>query len=478
MKPSAFPLVAAALLAVLPSVSAADTKDDPLAPWRSGVKISPAAPKEGRHTMHSYFNTCPESPDGKFVLFYSSTALDGHHGEVVIRDRASGEEKVLATNINAEDAHRVACQQWVSGGKRVVFHGERGGDWFTWCVDLDTMKERVLAKNQLAGWGQPNADFVPLYSPHWNPGEHRDMDLINVATGEKTTPVTVDALKHAYPEWFAKAFGEQKPSIFFPILSPDLKRVFFKMALKTGDDPRSKSASAREGLICYSLAEKKFLYMNAKWGHPSWQPDSRHITEMHYTVFDSNDGSSVQNVGIPTKAERAKGADGGGKSAKTSGADAPIATTKAERAKAAAEGKVSATGKGTASDSAPAEGKAITKGKAAVATKPTAESTPATEAKMRDVSGDHPSVSPDGRLVVTDTIMTSFGGARNEWGVVLADTKGTGQIVLHKFDNSHGAKSWRVSHPHPVFSADGKRIYFNVSDGEFTRLFVAERANP
>ena len=157
---------------------------------------------------------------------------------------------------------------------------------------------------------------------------------------------------------------------------------------------------------------------------------------------------------------------------------APGATTKAERAKAAAEGKVPTKGKAPADGNAPGEGNAIVKGKGAVATKPTVESTPAIEVKMRDVSGDHPSVSPDGKLVVTDTIMTSFGGARNEWGVVLADTKGTGQIVIHKFDNSHGAKSWRVSHPHPVFSADGKRIYFNVSDGEFTRLFVAERTNP
>ena len=413
MNTSPLSLIAAALLALPLPLSAADNADDPLAPWRSGVKISVAAPKDGRHTMHSYFNTCPESPDGTRVLFYSSAAKDGHRGEVVVRDRASGEERVLATNINAEDAHRVACQQWLSGGKRVVFHGERDGEWNTWCVDLDTMKERILARGQLAGWGQPNADIVPLYSPHWKPGAHPDLDLINVATGEKQTPVTVDALKHAYPDWFAKTFGEQKPSIFFPILSPDLKRVFFKMALATGDDPRSKNASAREGLICYSLAEKKFLYMNPKWGHPSWQPDSRHITEMHFTVFDSNDGSVKANPGMPTKAARAN---------------------------AAADGKA------------------------------------APEFPLRDVSGDHPSVSPDGRLVVTDTIMTSFGGARNEWGVVLADTRGTGQIVLHHFDNSHGAKSWRVSHPHPVFSADGKRIYYNVSDGEFTRLHVVECA--
>ena len=414
MKPIPSLLFAAALSSLVTSPESARAEGDPLSPWRSGVRITVAAPKEGRHTIHSYFNTCPESPDGRFVLFFSSTAKDGHHGEVCIRDRKTGEEKVLATNINAEDAHRVACQQWVSGGKRVVFHGERDGEWFVGCVDLDVGKERILARGQLAGWGQPNADIVPLYSPHWRPGAHPDLDLINVATGEKTTPVTVDALKLAYPEWFAKTFGGQKPSIFFPILSPNLERVFFKMALATGEDPRSKSASARQGLICYSIAEKKFLFMSPKWGHPSWQPDSRHITEMHFTVIDSNDGKVTANPGMPTKAERAKAA---------------------------------------------ATGAALT-------------------SPMRDVSGDHPSVSPDGKLVVTDTTLENFGGKRTEWGVVLADTKGTGQIIVHKFDNSQGARSWRVAHPHPVFSADGKRIYYNVSDGEFTRLHVAECGKP
>jgi Tol biopolymer transport system component len=163
-------------------------------------------------------------------------------------------------------------------------------------------------------------------------------------------------------------------------------------------------------LICYDIADKKFLYMNAKWGHPSWWPDSRHITEMHFTTFDSDNGKSTANPGMPTKADRAK---------------------------AAAEGKEP-------------------------------------EARVHDVSGDHPSVSPDMKLLVTDTIMTALGGERNEWGVTLTDVKGSGQIVIHKFDNSHGAQSWRVSHPHPVFSADGRRIYFNVSSGQWTQLFVAE----
>jgi len=404
-------LLAVALLASA-LTARAETNDDPLAPWRSGVKISAVAPATERHTIHSYFNTCPESPDGRFVLFYASAARDGHRGEVCIRDRRTGEEKVLATNINAEDAHRAACQQWLSGGKRVVFHGEREGEWFVGCVDLDTAKERILARGQLAGWGQPNADLVPLYSPHWNPGAHRDLDLLNVATGEKHTAVTVEELKKTYPDWFGKTFGDKHPSIFFPVLSPNLQRVFFKMALATGEDPRSKNASARTGLICYSLAEKKFLYMSPKWGHPSWQPDSRHITEMHYATYDSNDGRSTPNPGMSTKAARAKAAS---------------------------------------------------------------EGTPVPATPLRDVTGDHPSMSPDGKLIVTDSVMTSFGGERNEWGIVLADPKGTGQIVIHQFDNSHGADSWRRSHPHPVFSADGKRIYFNVSSGPWTQLHVAER---
>ena len=59
-------------------------------------------------------------------------------------------------------------------------------------------------------------------------------------------------------------------------------------------------------------------------------------------------------------------------------------------------------------------------------------------------------------------------------GVVVGDLNGERYKILHRFDNSNGAKSWRVSHPHPYFSADGKRLYFNVSAGKWTELYVAE----
>ena len=59
----------------------------------------------------------------------------------------------------------------------------------------------------------------------------------------------------------------------------------------------------------------------------------------------------------------------------------------------------------------------------------------------------------------------------------MGDLRGKHHQLLHRFQNNRGAKSWRVNHPHPVFSADGKRIYFNVNAGDWTQLYVAELAD-
>ncbi len=379
-------------LALLAAVAAADARaaDDPLAPWRSGVKIRPVTTQTGRHTIHSYVNVCPESPDGRRILFFASTTPDSHRGELRILERATGEEKVLARNINTEDAHRAACQQWISRGRRVVYHDVRDGEWLVVAVDLETGKERVLARQRQLCWGQANSDLVPIYGQHWNPGAHCDLELLNVETGEIRTAVTADAVRAAYPELVSKLFGDKPMSVFFPILSPDLKRVFFKLASGGNGDFRSSKASTRLGLVCYDLENKRFLFATANWGHPAWHPDSRTIVQKGNYLFDSNDGRGRRIPDLP------------------------------------------------------------------------------------GFRGDHPTASPDGRLVVTDTTMDRFGGTEKEWGVALSDIRGKNHLILHRFDNSRGAKSWRKSHPHPVFSPDGRRIYFNVSSGDWTQLYVAE----
>lgn len=377
-------------LPLVAAVVTAHASPDPLAPWRDGVTVRVLSPQAGRHTIHSYFNTSPESPDGKRVLFFSSTAADGQRGEVCVLDRATGEERVLARDIHTEDAHRVACQQWVSGGKRAVYHNERDGEWSVAAVDVAEPRERVLARGRLVGFGQPHSDLVPVYGPHWEVRGHHDLDMLNVATGELRTVATAESVRAAYPAWAARQFGDKPLSIFFPNLSPDLKRVFFKMASPSGGEARSKSASDRQGLLCYGLEDSRFIYLREKWGHPAWTADSRTIVEMGNLLIDTDSGATRRVPGLPV------------------------------------------------------------------------------------FRGDHPSLSPDGRLLVTDTTLEKFGGKESEWGVIVADVQTGEHVFIHRFDNSRGAKSWRRSHPHPVFSPEGARIYFNVSATEWTQLHVAE----
>ncbi|QDU30741.1 hypothetical protein ETAA8_58890 [Anatilimnocola aggregata] len=379
------------------AVAAEPASPNSLATWeqKDNVKVSLVSDNE-RHSLHTYFNTSPESPDGKWVLFFASTAAHGHAGEIRIRERQSGEEIVLATDIATEDAHRAACQQWACGGKQVVFHNVLpDGQWAVMAVDVPTSdgkvgKPRVVTLGRQLGFGQPGHAVFPIYGPHWNPGDHRDLELVNIESGDVIkTGMTATGVREQFPEFIEKKFGDKPISIFFPILSPDRNRVFCKIASPAGGDFRSKAASFRFGQVAYDLKEQKFLSLTEQWGHPSWHPNSRDILDCG-RVIDCTTGKWQK---IPDYA------------------------------------------------------------------------------KYR---GDHPTYNPAATLFTTDTISEGFGGPAGYWDVVVGDVITGKTALVHRFDHSKGARSWRVSHPHPAFSADGKRLYFNVSDGPWTRVHVAE----
>src|SRR5262249_45937532 len=152
----------------------------------------------------------------------------------------------------------------------VVFHNLlKDGDWAVIGIDIKTGDEKLLARGRQLAFGQPTHDIVPLYGPHWNPGAHRGLELLNVETGKiEPTGVTPEAIQKAYPDWVKETFGAKPISVFFPLLSPDLGRVLFKVATPAGGDFRSKSASLRAGLLCYDLRMSAFLWRHNQWGHP------------------------------------------------------------------------------------------------------------------------------------------------------------------------------------------------------------------
>ncbi len=56
--------------------------DDPVQPWRENVIIRPVSEEPERHSIHSYYVANPESPDGRHLLFFTSTDPAGYVGEV------------------------------------------------------------------------------------------------------------------------------------------------------------------------------------------------------------------------------------------------------------------------------------------------------------------------------------------------------------------------------------------------------------
>jgi hypothetical protein len=256
-------------------------------------KARPATSHTDRHTIHSYFTSSPESLDGTRVLFYSSATREGHNGDLRILHRADGRETIIADNIVTEDAHRVACQQWI--GEHVVYQTLEDGHWKIRVYNCATRRTSTPAQNVQLGWGQARGKLVPLHGLHWDATTNRDLQLLDVENGHIATVLTASQVRAEYSGWVRQTFGDRPISIFFPILSPDLKRVVFKVAAPSGGNWQSNNASTREGLIVYDLKEERFLFFSEKWGHPAWMPDSRHLLNVPGVLIDSDDGA-VQKI--------------------------------------------------------------------------------------------------------------------------------------------------------------------------------------
>jgi hypothetical protein len=363
------------------------------------MSLSPVCGTSDVHTLHSYFNVSPESPDGRFVLYYSSAAVDGHVGELRLLERATGVDSLVCSGVTTEDAHRGACQQWVgSDGRFIAWHDCRGDEWVVCAMEVATRATRVLATGRQLGFGTVRGRCVMLYGCHWNPRTHRGLETADVETGEVAPLVSVEALLSAHGAFVAREFGSHPVSLFFPVAAPDGGRLFFKIAAGAGgSDFRSPSASHRQGLVFFDVHTGRVGALREAWGHPAWLPDSTTLIEMEDVTINSSSDGDGDNAEVPL-----------------------------------------------------------------------AHNFP-------HVLGSHPAVSPDGRWLAKDgELPEDLSHMPGEWGVLLCCLNTGMWRVIVRSAEDRGATSWRRNHPHPVFSADSARLYFNLNNERCTRLWVAE----
>lgn len=263
----------------------------------SALAATPLLPPTA-HALHAYFDACPESPDGRLVALFVSARPDAHVGDICVVERATGETRVLAEGVEVEDAHRQAYQQWACGGECLVYQELRAGRWRVCAIDLATGERRELCADRQLAWGRPGLDVVPLHGPHWAPGAHRDLELLDLRSGRIEVALTVEEVAATQEAWVRARFGDRPLSIFFPTLSPDGRRVIFKLAAPKSGVFRDPHASDRHGLFAWDLAQRRPLYFREGWGHPAWHPDSRHVFTPPDALIDVIAGSESAIAGL------------------------------------------------------------------------------------------------------------------------------------------------------------------------------------
>ncbi len=245
----------------------------------------------GLASVHSYFDQCAWSPDGKKVAFcrywpnVESLALDGIEGmgrlrrplregepgmEVCWMDVASGEINVVATH-SLIDTHNVVALQWLPSGNALAFldYDESEQRGLTRIVDIDSAAERVLEgpltvvhpRSNLAivikntAWGESAANPAGLW-------------ILDLDSGAMLLVVTFETVLNALqgtPSVAANALGMTHAK-----WSPDGRRVLF-VVRDAGKPVRVKA------LFTVNADGSNLRHQPIRPEHMMWHPDGQRI---------------------------------------------------------------------------------------------------------------------------------------------------------------------------------------------------------
>lgn len=153
---------------------------------------------------------------------------------------------------------------WSTDAKKLIFTGQRNGQWDIWTIDLKSKKERNLTNN-------PTLDDGAEYSPdgkyvYFNSVRTGTMQIWRMkADGSEQEQVTFDA----YNDWFPHFSPDGKWIVFIsfptdidPTDHPFYKKVYLRLMPASGGVPKT---------IAYLYGGQGSINV------PSWSPDSKKI---------------------------------------------------------------------------------------------------------------------------------------------------------------------------------------------------------
>jgi len=189
------------------------------------------------------------SPDGKWLVFYSSVQPEGDL--YVVRTDGTGMRQLTS---GPQAINRMP--RWSPDGKWIAFHSIAGKDQYLWKIRPDGSDRQQLS---------PLADAI---YPTWSPDGSRMAVLMAAGLGHSENDVYIFDPN--------RPWKDQEPGIIHP---PDGSPDEFVVNAWSPDGHRlaGQAGLAARGVLTYSLPLHKFERLTDFGGYPVWLPDSRQL---------------------------------------------------------------------------------------------------------------------------------------------------------------------------------------------------------
>jgi eukaryotic-like serine/threonine-protein kinase len=205
------------------------------------------------------------SPDGTWLAF---STIGTHENVILVRTDGSGYRQIT------DDDARNRGVRWSPDGRRLLFYSNRSGTYTIWSVRPDgSALERMAA---------------PLDSMLWFPVWSSDGARF-LAGAPQGQPVRIFATKGDGPRTPEATFPDMEGGLsFIPTSwSPDGTLV--------AGSPFGREALPEEGIVVYSLAERRYRQLSPEGIQPLWLKDGRrllYVARNGIAVLDALTGQS------------------------------------------------------------------------------------------------------------------------------------------------------------------------------------------
>lgn len=240
----------------------------------SRYRIVPLSPT-GCECIHFYYDVCPESPDGRRIVYFRFRDTVPGPGEVVVADRDGGNARAVLAIDEPADRHSAARQQWVDDDTISCCPGD-GCRLRTTLVSLtDGTRRDLRGAARMISPKAPLAlttlhDFQDLVAM-----TDDAVYLLDLRSGGVRPLFTVAEALKLHPQG-ADFPGSERVMFLHTKWSPGGAR-FFVIASNVYRIGKEEQARRINSVFVAEADGSGLRYLCEEYHHPVWGPDDDHV---------------------------------------------------------------------------------------------------------------------------------------------------------------------------------------------------------